>query len=228
MVEPAVAVAVLVGVRPGAEFFHVVAHGGHSARMIARGPAKERDGILDAAEREQVAEFLQAGNHLHRVAAFVGDVIAEQFRNLAPRRKKMAVVDQRVFHSRFGQRRGQLRLPHAFGKPCAGGPLPKMLFDKMAQAPDLLDSIFVAESRSESARKIRRRRSPPGRAPPARQCAGYIRDAFRPAIRAASRYSAAPNGRAGGAPRIPQTASRNARRCVPLRRQNSRRVGARE
>ena len=201
---------------------------GHSARMIVRGPAKERDGILDAAKGEQVAQLLQTGNHFHRAAAFVGNVVAEQFRNLAPRRKKVAVVDQRVFHSRFGQRRGQLRLPHAFGKPGAGGPFPKMIFDKMAQAGESARSDLRMESRSESARKILRRRSPPGRAPQARRCAGYIRDAFRPAIRAASRYSAAPNGRAGGAPRIPQTASRNARRCVPLRRQNSRRAGARE
>ena len=54
----------------------------------------------------------------------------------------MAIVDQRVFHAGFGQRRGQLRLPHAFGEPGAGGPLPKMFFDKIAQTPDLLDLIF--------------------------------------------------------------------------------------
>src|ERR1019366_10306632 len=65
------------------------------------------------------------------------------------------------------------------------------------------------EWRSESARKILRPRFPPGHAPRARQYAGCTRDAFRPAIRAANRNSAALNGRAGGARRTPQTAGTN-------------------
>src|ERR1700733_13671519 len=111
--------------------------------MIGRGPAKERDGILDGAEREQVAELLEAGNHLHRFAAFIGDVVAEQLRNFAPRRKKVTIVDQRVFHTGFGERRRQLRFPHALREPGAGGTLSKMFFDKLAQPPNLLDSILV-------------------------------------------------------------------------------------
>ena len=52
-VEPAVAEAMIVGVRPGAEFFHVVAHGSHAARMIACRLAKERNRIVDAAEGDR-------------------------------------------------------------------------------------------------------------------------------------------------------------------------------
>ena len=54
----------------------------------------------------------------------------------------MAVVDQRVFDSSFGQRRGQLRLPHAFRKPRADRPLAKLIFNKAAQPVNLLDSIL--------------------------------------------------------------------------------------
>src|SRR6266853_1355558 len=38
-----------------------------------------------------------------------------------------------------------MRLPHSFCKPCAGGPLSKMILDKMAQTANLFDSIFVGD-----------------------------------------------------------------------------------
>jgi len=102
-------------VRPGAEFLHVVAHGGHAAGVVVRGSAQKRHGIINASKRQQIAKLLQAGNYLHRFAALLGHVLAEELRNLAPGGEEVAIVDQRVIHSRFGQRGRQLRFPHALG-----------------------------------------------------------------------------------------------------------------
>ena len=110
--------------------------------MLLRASPEKRDRIVHTAKGKQITKFLQTGNYFHLAPAIFGDVIAEQFRNLAPGGEKMAVIDKRVVHSRFGESNGQLRLPDAFGEPCAAGPLPKMFFNKIAQSPNLFDLIF--------------------------------------------------------------------------------------
>ncbi len=132
----------LPGVRPAAEFFHIIAHRGHCAGMLGSRPAQEGDGIVHAPKRQQVAQLLQPGDHFDSAAALFANVVAIQFRQFAARRKKMAVVHKRVFHACFSQRGRQLRLPHALGQPGAARALPKMLRNEIAQPTDLFDLIL--------------------------------------------------------------------------------------
>ena len=110
--------------------------------MLFRRPPEERDGIIHAAKRKQVAKFLQTRNQFDGLAPIFGNVIAVQFLHLASRGQEMAVVHQRVFDARFGQCCGQLRFPNTLRKPCPTGTLAKLLFDEVCKTPDLLDLIF--------------------------------------------------------------------------------------
>jgi len=79
VLEPAVFVAVCVGARPDAEFFHVIAHGGHACGMNGGGIAKVFDDIGDFAEGDVVTERFLAGEKPDALAAVLGNVGAEEF-----------------------------------------------------------------------------------------------------------------------------------------------------
>ena len=74
--DPAVAVAVVVGAGPRAELFAVVAHRGHASGMTLGGVAQEAQRVFDRTERQQIAQRFEAGKHAHDFAAILGYVIA--------------------------------------------------------------------------------------------------------------------------------------------------------
>ena len=94
----------LMGSRPDAEFFEVVAHGREAARMLARGVAEKIGGLAHVAEGNQVSQGFQAGKNLDRVAQIFGGVVAEELLELEAGAEKMVVVHQRVFDA--GGRQG--------------------------------------------------------------------------------------------------------------------------
>src|SRR5580658_1300543 len=106
-----------VGTGPDAEFFHVVAHGGHAAGMYGRGIAQIGDDFLDLAERDEIAERFLAGEEPDALAAVFGDVGTKEFLGFEASGKKMDVVDEGVADVCRGKRGGKLRLPNALGDP---------------------------------------------------------------------------------------------------------------
>ena len=117
--EPAIFVAVLVRAGPNAEFFHVVAHGGHAAGVNAGGIAQIGEDVFDFAERNEVAQGLLAGVEPHTFAPVFGDVSAKQFFGLEPGGEKVHVVHERVGDFSLGKNAGKLRLPDPLGEPGA-------------------------------------------------------------------------------------------------------------
>ncbi len=129
ILQPAVRVAKFVGSGPHAEFFQVVAHGREAAGMVFRASAQKFDGVRGRAKRKQVAQRFQAGQNFYGVALILGEIVAEELVEFEAGAEKMIVVHQRVFDAGRRERRGQLRLPDAFGEPCTARARAKMFFD---------------------------------------------------------------------------------------------------
>ena len=131
----------LVRLRPDAEFLEIVAHRRKAARMPARGAAQEFGGLAHVGEGNQVSQSLQPGKNFHGVAKILGDVVAEKLFELEAGAEKMVVVDQCVVDARGRKARGELRLPHALGKPCAARSGFEMFLGVCGQPRDLLEPI---------------------------------------------------------------------------------------
>ena len=140
--EPAVFVAVVVRAGPDAEFFHVVAHGCHAARMHAGRIAQIRDDLCDFAERDEIAQRFLPGIKPDALAAIFGDVSAEELFGFKSGGEKVHVVYERVGDVGGSEGSGKLRLPHALGKPGARRALPEMFLEIAGQAGDLLELVF--------------------------------------------------------------------------------------
>jgi heme exporter protein D len=65
------------------------------------------------------------------------------------RTEKMIVVHQRIFNAGRAQRRRELRLPNAFGKPGAARACAQMLFDVIREPRDLLQAVFRRNHRQD-------------------------------------------------------------------------------
>src|SRR3989441_480991 len=127
---------------PDAELFHVIAHGGDAAGMEARGVTQVSDYVLDFSKRDEITQRLLAGIEPHALTAVFRDIGAKQFFGLEAGGKEVHVINERVSDICGGQRAGELRLPHALGKPSAGRELAEEFFEIDSQARDLFPLIF--------------------------------------------------------------------------------------
>jgi len=75
--EPAVAVAVIVGTGPSTKFFAVVAHRGHSAGMAIACAPQKTDDFLNAPERNEISQGKQPGDDPDLRAAVLRQVVAK-------------------------------------------------------------------------------------------------------------------------------------------------------
>ena len=112
-----VRVTVIVGSRPGAEFFAIVARGGHAARISGSGVSQEAEGVFRRAKREQVPQGFEAGKDANGVPAVFRDVIAVKLVKFKTSGQEVHVVDDGVLDARGGQNAGQLRFPDTLGQP---------------------------------------------------------------------------------------------------------------
>ncbi len=96
ILKPAVFIAVGVGARPNAEFFHVIAHRCHAARMQRRGVAQVGDDLFDFPKRNKIAESFLAWEKPDALGAVFGDVSAKEFLGLKAGCKKMNVVNESI------------------------------------------------------------------------------------------------------------------------------------
>ena len=62
---------------PAAEFFTIITHSGHAARMGCRGGFEKVDGFFYGLKWNEVTQTLQAGENADRAAAIFRNVIAE-------------------------------------------------------------------------------------------------------------------------------------------------------
>src|SRR5438034_1917882 len=65
--------------RPDAEFFHVIAHGGHATRVDGGGIAQIGDDVFDLAEGNEIAESFLPRVKPHGLATVFGNVGAKEF-----------------------------------------------------------------------------------------------------------------------------------------------------
>ncbi len=140
--KPAVFVAVGVGAGPDTEFFHVIAHRCHAARMQSCRIAQVGDDLFDFAEGDEVTERFLTGEEPDALTAVFGDVGAKEFLGLKSSGKKMNVVDQSVVDGGCGKRGGKLRLPDTLGDPGAGRTMAEMFFEIGGQAGDLFALVL--------------------------------------------------------------------------------------
>src|SRR5260370_38888277 len=128
--------------RPDAELFHVVAHGGDTARVFAGSITQIRDDVFDLAKGNEIAQSFLAGIKPHRLALVLGDVGAKEFFRLETRGQEMQVVQERVGYVRGSESSGKLGFPDALGKPSAGRNPAEVFFDIGGQTRDLFALIF--------------------------------------------------------------------------------------
>ena len=107
----------LVGSRPSAKFFAIVARGGHAARISGSGVSQEAEGIFRGAKRERVAQGFEAGKDANGVPTVFRDVIAVKLIKFKTSGEEVHVVDDGVLDARGGQDAGKLRFPDALGQP---------------------------------------------------------------------------------------------------------------
>src|ERR1700730_14335139 len=138
MVEPGLLIAVFEGAGPSAELFHVVAHGGDAIGMGREGVAQVSDGFVDGVPGDQVTQGFLPGNDTDGLALVFGNVIAKELGLLETRGKEVDVVENGVANVAFGEDRGELRFPNAFGKPGAGWAATEVLLDVIRELHDLL------------------------------------------------------------------------------------------
>ena len=132
----------IVGPGPAAEFLAIISHGGHTAGMTPGALTKESNCLFTRAERQQIAQGLQAGKNPHGSPAIFGHVVAMQLIEFKTGGEKMHVVHQRVSNARRSQRMRQLRLPDAFGKPCAFRRPAELLAQIVAHQLNLLPLVL--------------------------------------------------------------------------------------
>ena len=128
--------------RPDAEFFHVIAHGGHATRVDGGGIAQIGDDVFDLAEGNEIAESFLPRVKPHGLATVFGNVGAKEFFGLEARGEEMHVVNKSVGNICGGQRGGKLRFPNALGKPRTGRQLAEVLLQIGGQARYLFVLIF--------------------------------------------------------------------------------------
>ena len=212
-VDPAaVAPAVRVGRRPGAELLAVVAHHPDAVARLGRVVAQVADHVLDRPERDPVAQALLRPEDGEQVALVLGRVGAPQVLLGDRGRAEVLVVEDRPAVAGRGERRRQVGLPDALGEPGAASAAAER--SPRSRRP-CASAGRRGRARGATRGPARTGRRPGPRPGPSRRGRAAARGtpAARPrATRAAGRCSGARGGRRGGARAPRASAGRPARR----------------
>ena len=131
--------------RPRAELLAVVAHHPEPRPVLGRVGTQVGDDILHGPERDEVAQPLLGAEQRHERPLVLGDVGAPALLLGDRRRAEVRVVEDRPVVPGVTERRGQGRLPDAFGKPRPARPAPEQTLELIAHPRELPDPVALGE-----------------------------------------------------------------------------------
>ena len=115
--EPAIAIDVIFGPWPDAEFFPIIAKNEDGVLIAISDLSAEVDGLLRIGIRDQVPQLLGPGEDFEQTTTLFGQIVAMQFVLIQSCIAKVGVVEHGVFDPRFGNIAGERLFPDSFRNP---------------------------------------------------------------------------------------------------------------
>ena len=117
--EPAIAIDVIFGTRPDAEFFPIIAKNEDGVLIAICDLSAEVDGLLRVGIRDEIPQLLGPGEDFEQTTTLFGQVIALQFVLIQTCIAKVGVVEHGVLDPCFGNIPGERLFPDSFRNPHA-------------------------------------------------------------------------------------------------------------
>ncbi len=147
--QPAVVVAVFLGVGPGAELLAVVAEDHHRVRMPVGDLGQVVDRLFGIAEGDRVPQLLAPREDRHHAAVVLGRVVTGQVVVGQSGGLEVEVVEHGVLDAGGHEVAGERLLPNTLGDPHAADRRPQAVFEPLGVHADLAHPVAGRDHRQD-------------------------------------------------------------------------------